>query len=78
MEKRLILNWRVRLAGELVVLTTFLLGLKWHEAPEWAYVLLIYVGTRCARIDMAADFGALQSTLRANAESDEEDDATPD
>jgi len=70
-----VLPWRFRMAGELAVMAVCLLGLKWYDAPGWAYILLGYVGTRTARLDSAADLGALQSTIR---KLERDDDAPAD
>jgi len=66
--RKRMLDWRARLAVELLVLLATLAVLRWSEAPAWAVVLTIYVATRSARVDAAADHGALHDELRAARE----------
>tara|TARA_R110000851_G_scaffold268071_2_gene420712 strand:+ start:40402 stop:40692 length:291 start_codon:yes stop_codon:yes gene_type:complete len=56
------MDFRARLGLEAAVLLAVLGALAWYGAPTWAHVLAIYVGTRTARVDHAADTAALQST----------------
>ena len=66
-----VVRWDARLVIDVSLFlgTAAMLGL--FEAPPWAFVLAMYVATRTARIDSAADMAALQSTCRVRLEATE-------
>tara|TARA_R110000851_G_scaffold120002_1_gene248064 strand:- start:5872 stop:6189 length:318 start_codon:yes stop_codon:yes gene_type:complete len=57
-------SWRARHATEFVVLGISFFAMREADAPGWALILLLYVGTRYGRLDAAADIGALQTTYQ--------------
>jgi len=61
--------WKLRLVVDAVVLLVTLVLLEWNGAPAWAAVLAVYVATRSARLDNAAEAGAIQSTYRVRLEA---------
>lgn len=58
------LSWRVRMSIEFVLFAIMVVCLIAEDAPRWAIILGIYIGTRTSMLETANELGALQSSVR--------------